>query len=296
MKRSQPFGSGTRIRLPSWFKIRLRTNATYARISGLLQSQNLHTVCRSAACPNQTECWNSGIATFLILGDVCSRTCGFCGVRKGVPAGADREEPVRVAKAAAGMGLRYAVVTSVTRDDLDDGGSGLFAETIHAIRSHATGCSVEVLIPDFRGSAAALRTVADAHPDVLNHNLETVPSLYARVRPQAVYSRSLELLERARSYGLTTKSGIMLGLGESRDEVNGAMRDLRSAGCAILTIGQYLRPGRNNLPVARYYHPDEFAEMKRSALEMGFVHVAAGPQVRSSYHAGELQAGSGVSR
>ena len=242
-------------------------------------------MCQSAACPNRTECWNAGTATFMILGNVCSRGCRFCNVTKGIPEGLDAEEPDRVAKAVAALRLKYAVVTSVTRDDLEDGGARVFAATIDAIRTKSPGCRVEVLIPDFQGSESSLRTVLDANPDVFGHNMETVPSLYSRVRPQADYRRSLEVLSRAETFGAVTKSGLMLGLGESLDEVRRVMGDLHNIGCTILTLGQYLQPSRKYLPVEKYYHLDEFVELRNHALTMGFLNVVAGPLVRSSYHA-----------
>lgn len=274
-------------RLPPWFKIRLTTGENTAKVRGLVSNHKLHTVCESAACPNRTECWNAGTATFMILGDVCTRLCGFCNVRKGPPSGTDTGEPERVAVAVKSLGLAYAVVTSVTRDDLPDGGAALFAQTIRAIRREAPGCRVEVLIPDFQGSEASLMTVLEQRPDVLNHNLETVQSQYSRVRPRADYARSLELLSKSGKHGAPTKSGIMLGLGERAEELMQALRDLREAGCSILTLGQYLRPGMNNLPVEKYYHPDEFRQLREQALSLGFRHVASGPLVRSSYHAEE---------
>ena len=273
-------------RLPAWFRIRLSTTQKWNRIRNAVDSRNLHTVCRSASCPNKTECWNAGTATFMILGDICSRSCGFCSVPKGIPANADHDEPRRIAEAIADLGLTYAVITSVTRDDLPDGGAGVFAATIRAVRSRVPGCGIEVLVPDFQGSHAALQTVLAALPDVLNHNLETIPSLYARVRPQADYRRSLSLLQQAAACGAMTKSGLMLGLGEGREELIATLHDLRAVGCSILTLGQYLRPGRHHLPVEHYYHADEFRELRQLALNIGFRHVAAGPRVRSSYHAG----------
>ena len=273
-------------RLPPWFKIRLTTSDRQSIVRGLIKDNKLHTVCRSAGCPNQTECWNAGTATFMILGDICTRGCGFCNVPKGVPEGLDTDEPNRVADAVSMLKLNYVVITSVTRDDLPDGGASLFAETITAVRSKVHDCRVEVLIPDFQGSGTSLKSVLAAKPDVLNHNLETVPSLYPRVRPQADYRRSLEVLSRAATHGAVTKTGLMLGLGEGIDEILAVMNDLRQIGC-ILTLGQYLQPGRRHLPVEKYYHPDEFAELRDRALAMGFRHVVAGPLVRSSYHAGK---------
>lgn len=272
-------------RLPDWFKVRLSTNGQYAEVHGRVRKGNLHTVCESAACPNRNECWNAGTAAFLILGAVCTRGCGFCNISRGDPGAADSSEPGRVADAIAALGLSYAVVTSVTRDDLPDGGACLFAETISAIRRRSPQCRVEVLVPDFQGSSRSLATVLGAKPDVLNHNVETVPSLYPRVRPQADYDRSLRLLAAAKEQGCTTKSGLMLGLGEAMSEVRSVLRDLRSSGCDLLTVGQYLRPHDRALPVTAYYHPDEFAALRAEALAMGFRGVSAGPRVRSSYHA-----------
>jgi lipoic acid synthetase len=278
-------------RLPPWFKIRLAANERLENVRNLIRENNLHTVCSSAACPNQTECWNAGTATFMILGNICTRNCRFCGVPKGSPQGLDLDEPDRVAHAVASLHLRYAVITSVTRDDLDDGGSSLFAATIGAIRTKAAGCRVEVLIPDFKGSEISLGTVLDASPEVLNHNIETVPALYPAVRPQADYQRSLALLASSHAHGALTKSGLMLGLGESIDEVRAVMHDLRKVECSILTLGQYLQPGKYHLPVEKYYHPDEFASLRDEARAMGFLHVSAGPLVRSSHHADQHGAG-----
>jgi lipoic acid synthetase len=280
-------------RLPTWFKIRLTTTKNSSSVRNVLESKKLHTVCSSAGCPNRSECWNAGTATFMILGNICSRTCAFCAVPKGRPRNVDRDEPNRVAEAVFALGLHYAVITSVTRDDLPDGGAELFAATIRTIRCRQPDCGIEVLIPDFQGCKASLDTVLAAGPDVLNHNMETVPSLYAQVRPQAEYKRSLELLARAASGGAVTKSGLMLGLGEGTDELLSVFRDLRVAGCRILTLGQYLRPGRSRRPVHKYYHPDEFGELRRQALSLGFDRVVSGPLVRSSYHAAEHAAGEG---
>jgi lipoyl synthase len=272
-------------RLPPWLKIRLKTSENSAKVRGLVDINKLHTVCESAACPNRTECWNTGTATFMILGNVCTRNCGFCNVPKGLPEGLDRDEPNRIARAISALNLRYAVITSVTRDDLPDGGAEIFADTIRAIRDASPGCRVEVLIPDFQGSETSLRKVLDAGPDVLNHNLETVPSLYSRVRPQANYERSLEVLTHARDLGAISKTGLMLGLGEGIDEIMSVLHDVRQAGCSIVTFGQYLQPGKRHLPVKKYYHPDEFGDLRERALSIGFSHVVAGPLVRSSYHA-----------
>jgi lipoyl synthase len=272
-------------RLPPWFKIRLSKNDRLENVRDLTRDNNLHTICSSASCPNQTECWNSGTAAFMILGNICTRNCRFCGVPKGSPRGLDLDEPNRVAQAVASLRLKYVVITSVTRDDLEDGGSCLFAETIRAIRTKTAACRVEVLIPDFRGSENSLRTVLDASPAVLNHNIETVPALYPIVRPQADYQRSLALLASAHAYGSPTKSGLMLGLGESIQEIREVMRDLRSIHCSFLTLGQYLRPSKKHLPVEKYYHPDEFVKLRDEARALGFQYVAAAPLVRSSYHA-----------
>jgi len=274
-------------RLPPWFKIKLTTGDGFKNVQNQVHSNKLHTVCQSAACPNQNECWNAGTATFMIMGNVCTRGCRFCNVPKGIPSGLDREEPERVARAVAELKLNYAVITSVTRDDLPDGGAEIFAATIKAIRTTSPDCRVEVLIPDFQGSADSLKTVLDASPDVLNHNLETVPSLYARVRPQAHYQRSLDLLSRARQFGAITKTGLMLGLGEGTDEVSSVMHDLRGVDCRILTLGQYLQPGKDHLPVEKYYSPDEFASFREEAMSLGFKRIVAGPLVRSSYHAND---------
>ncbi|MGA9115199.1 MAG: lipoyl synthase [Bacteroidota bacterium] len=270
---------------PPWLKVRLPSGENYARLTSLMERKGLHTVCREARCPNMGECWDSGTATFMILGDVCTRSCGFCAVKTGRPGEVDAEEPRRVAEAVRLMGVRYAVVTSVTRDDLPDGGAGLFAKTIGEIRRLNPGVRIEVLIPDFRGSEAALETVAAARPDVLNHNVETVPRLYPSVRPRARYERSLEVLAMASRRGMAAKSGLMLGLGETREEVVDVLRDLRGAGCSLVTLGQYLQPTKAHLPVERFLSPGEFRALGETALEMGFAHAASGPLVRSSYHA-----------
>jgi len=283
-------------RRPSWLKVRMPTGGQFAEVRRLVAQHHLHTVCESARCPNVGHCWARRTATFMILGDVCTRNCRFCAVKTGKPTAVDLDEPRRVAEAVKTLNLRYAVITSVTRDDLEDGGALIFAETIRQIRTAVPGCQVEVLIPDFKGSAAALRTVLGAKPDVLNHNLETVPRLYRQVRPQANYTRSLQVLERARRAGFTTKSGLMLGLGETLDEVREVMRDLRSVGCQILTLGQYLQPTREHLPVARFVSPQEFDALRDYGLAIGFQHVASGPLVRSSFHADEQAAEAGVSR
>lgn len=258
-----------------------------------MRTNDLHTVCESARCPNMGECWEHRTATFMILGNICTRSCGFCAVPSGKPIGApDPNEPARVAEAAEKMGLRYVVVTSVDRDDQRDGGAAIFARTVQAIHERVPGCKVEVLIPDFRGNWDALATVIDAGPEVLDHNMETVPRLYRRVRKGSVYERSLELLRRSKEMApaMPTKTGMMLGLGEEREEVLGAMQEIVRQGVDILTLGQYLQPTHEHLPVVRFVHPDEFAEYKRLGEEMGFKHVEAGPLVRSSYHAFEQEA------
>jgi lipoic acid synthetase len=270
---------------PEWLKVRLASGEKYAHVKGLVTGHRLHTVCEEARCPNMGECWDAGTATFMILGDVCTRSCGFCAVKTGRPEFLDRDEPARVAEAIKTMGVRHAVVTSVNRDELADGGAEIFAETIRLSRACNPGLTVEVLIPDFRGDEAALRTVVDARPDILNHNTETVPRLYPTVRPQAKYARTLELLDRAKRWGMATKSGMMLGLGESTAEILEVMGDLRRVECDILTLGQYLQPTKGHLPVDRYVHPDEFRMLKERGLEMRFRHVESAPLVRSSYHA-----------
>jgi lipoic acid synthetase len=274
---------------PEWLKVRAPGSLTYRRLKQLIGTLHLNTVCEEAHCPNIGECWHHGTATFMILGDVCTRACGYCAVQHGRPAGLDRDEPVRVANAAHALGLRYVVITSVDRDDLKDGGSSIFADTIRLIHERTPRCRVEVLIPDFKGDETALQTVLDAGPDILNHNTETVPRLYRMARPGGRYDRTLELLDRARRYApsIPTKSGLMVGLGEEWDEVVATLADLRGVGCEILTLGQYLSPSASHLPVARYYHPDEFEMLKSIALNMGFGHVESGPLVRSSYHAHE---------
>jgi len=274
---------------PDWLKVRAPGSANYLRLKELMRERRLHTVCEEARCPNIGECWHHGTATFMILGDVCTRACAYCAVAHGRPHEVDRAEPARVAGAIEAMGLRHAVITSVDRDDLADGGASLFAETIRQTRARAPGCRIEVLIPDFQGVERSLLTVLDAGPDVLNHNVETVPRLYRMARSGGRYPRSLELLDRARRHlpGIPTKTGLMVGLSEERDELVAVFDDLRGVGVSILTIGQYLRPTPAHAPTVRYYHPDEFAELKRLALARGFAHVESGPLVRSSYHAHE---------
>jgi lipoic acid synthetase len=274
---------------PEWLKVRAPGSENYLRLKGIMRDLKLNTVCEDAHCPNIGECWHHGTATFMILGDVCTRACAYCAVKHGRPDPLDLDEPVRVAEAVQAMALKYAVVTSVDRDDLPDGGASIFAGTIREIKARVPDCRVEVLIPDFKGEAGPLRTVLAARPDILNHNTETVPRLYRMARSGGKYSRCLELLERATTIApdIPTKTGLMVGLGEEQDELVQVFRDLRKVGVAILTIGQYLRPSVDHAPMTRYYHPDEFAELKRLALGLGFVHVEAGPLVRSSYHAHE---------
>lgn len=272
-------------RLPPWFKVPLSTSARFNRVRNRISEGGLHTVCQSAACPNRNECWNAGTATFLILGEVCTRGCGFCNIPRGRPDAPDPREPERVARAVAALGLSYAVVTSVTRDDLPDGGARMFSDTIRAIRKASPQCGIEVLIPDLQGSVDALDLILTAMPDVLNHNIETVPALYDRVRPQADYGRSLRVLAHAYDRGFITKSGIMVGLGEKHSDVLDVIADLKRVGCNTLTIGQYLRPGRRNLRVQYYYEPEEFERLAIQCREMGITQVAAGPRVRSSYRA-----------
>ncbi|MGA2285725.1 MAG: lipoyl synthase [Dehalococcoidia bacterium] len=274
-------------RLPPWLKVRAPGSEGYLRVKGLLRRATLHTVCEEAACPNIGECFQAGTATFLILGDVCTRACRFCAIRSGRPQPVDPEEALRVAETVALLGLRHAVITSVTRDDLPDGGASTFAEAIRQVRRLSASTAIEVLIPDLRGDWQALATITAAGPDILNHNVESVPRLYRRVRPQAVYERSLALLRQAKEQrpDMLTKSGLMLGLGEEPSEIRQAFLDLRAAGCDILTLGQYLRPGARHLPVARFYPPEEFERFGREAQALGFRHVESGPLVRSSYRA-----------
>ena len=284
--RPEPAPAGAK---PGWLRVRAPGSAGYRRLKRLVHEQGLHTVCEEANCPNIGECWHHGTATFMILGSVCTRACAYCNVEHGRPGPVDPGEPARVAEAVRTLDLDHAVITSVDRDDLADGGAGIFADTVTAIRSLSPDCRVETLVPDFGGSAAALDAVLAAGPDVLNHNLETVRGQYRRARPGGGYDRALRLLEHARRHrpAVATKSGIMVGLGETWDELLAALADLRQAGCDIVTIGQYLRPSPAHLPVARYYHPDEFAALDRAAAALGFGHVESGPLVRSSYHAHE---------
>jgi lipoic acid synthetase len=275
---------------PEWLKVRIPGNESYFRLKSLVSAQKLHTVCEGARCPNIGECWGAGTATFMILGDICTRACRFCAVKTGLPPEYDADEPRRVAEAIRNLNLKYAVVTSVDRDDLEDGGAAVFAETIRRTREACPGIRIEVLIPDFRGSIPALRTVAEAGPDVLAHNVETVPRLYRTARSGSDYRRSLDHLRNAKGFGfpLTTKSSLMLGLGETRDEIYQVLRDLRAAAVDIVTLGQYLQPTRDHLPVEQFYAPEEFAAFRDHAYGLGFRHVASGPLVRSSYRAEQL--------
>jgi lipoic acid synthetase len=274
---------------PDWLKVRAPGSPGYQRLKGLMRDLGLHTVCEEANCPNIGECWHHGTATFMILGSTCTRSCGYCNVVHGTPHRPDAEEPMKVASAIHALGLDYVVVTSVDRDDLPDLGASHFARTILETRARIPSCRLEVLIPDFQGDEAALRTVLDARPDVLNHNIETVPRLYRIARPGGRYQRALDVLRRSSAIApsIPTKSGLMVGLGEEWTEVVQTLRDLRNAGVSIVTIGQYLRPSAANLPMVRYYSPDEFAELKRVGIDLGFGHVESGPLVRSSYHAHE---------
>jgi len=278
-----------KLQKPDWLRIKLTTGGNYSEIKDMMRSKTLHTVCEEARCPNIYECWSNRTATFMILGDICTRACRFCAVNTGMPTELDLQEPERVAEAAEQMDLRHCVVTSVARDDLADGGASIFAATIRAIRKRLPFCRVEVLIPDFQGNWDALQLVMDANPDILNHNIETVRRLSDRVRAKAKYERSLELLKRAKEMKpkIPTKSSIMLGVGERLDEVLEAMDDLRAVDCNILTLGQYLQPTPKHMKIDRYVHPDEFAQLKQEGLKRGFRHVESGPLVRSSYHAHE---------
>jgi lipoic acid synthetase len=286
------------LRKPDWLKVRCGAGPAYARIDRLHREAGLHSVCRSAACPNQGECWSRGMATFMILGDCCTRDCAFCNIRHDAPAILDPAEPQRVATAIAELELRHAVITSVTRDDLADGGAAVFAELTRRLRTQAPGCCIELLIPDLGGRREALATLLQAPPEVLGHNLETVPRLYSQVRPQADYQRSLRLLAAAREVApqLLTKSGLMLGMGETPEEVLTVCAELRSAGVSLLTFGQYLAPSRRHYPVQRFVPPEEFVALRQAALQLGFTHVAAGPLVRSSYHADQAFAAASQAR
>ena len=274
-----------RPRLPSWFKVTAKTGPDYLELKQTMERLKLHTICEEARCPNRWECWNARTATFLILGDICTRRCHYCSVETGRPHAVDQNEPSRVAEAVQALGLRHAVITSVNRDELPDGGASVFAESIRQTRRMSPTCTIEVLIPDFEGNAEALATVCAEKPEVLNHNIETVRRLFPSIRPQGKYQRSIDLLAKAKQLGMKTKSGLILGMGETIDEAREVMRDLRSVDCDIITIGQYLQPTREHLPVARFYDYSEFTLLKEEGLAMGFAHVESGPLVRSSYHA-----------
>jgi lipoyl synthase len=286
--------SETRLRLPEWIKVSLPRNSSFGKTQRAIKDLGLHTVCTSARCPNIFECFSKGTGTFLIMGERCTRTCAFCNIGAGIPEPLQEDEPARIARAVGILELSHVVITSVTRDDLQDGGAAHFAATIGEIRKRLPGVKVEVLIPDFQGSSDALRRVVDAGPDVLNHNLETVPRLYPNIRPQALYQGSLELLSRAKSMGqLRTKSGLMVGLGEKKREVREVLKDLSRVSCDMVTIGQYLRPSKKHAEVVKYVHPDEFRIFDRIGKELGIPHMFCGPLVRSSYHAEELSGLSG---
>jgi lipoic acid synthetase len=293
-----PENAGPGGRRPEWLKVRLGAGDTYAGLRSLIREERLHTVCEEARCPNQGECWTLGTATFMILGRVCTRNCGFCAIETGRPPETDYDEPRRVAEAVARMGVKHAVLTAVARDDLADGGAGIFADTIRAVREVSPGTSVEVLISDLNGRETDIRTVVEARPEILNHNVETVPRLQKAVRRRARWDRSVSVLTIGRQaaadigHPMVTKTGMMLGLGETWDEVVEAMGLIHDAGIEVLTLGQYLRPSRNHLPLQRYYTPAEFMALRRIGLEMGFSHVQSGPLVRSSYHAAEQVPGS----
>ena len=272
-------------RLPPWFKVEAKTGPDYLDVKQTMDRLKLHTICEEARCPNRWECWNARTATFLILGDICTRRCHYCSVETGRPLAIDHEEPRRVAEAIQALSLRHAVITSVNRDELEDGGAAVFAETIRQTRTLTPGCTIEVLIPDFEGNEAALAMVCAEKPEILNHNIETVRRLFPAIRPQGKYQRSIELLGKAKGLGMRTKSGLILGMGETLDEAREVMRDLRSVGCDIMTIGQYLQPTRAHLPVAHFYDPGDFAMLKEEGSALGFSHVESGPLVRSSYHA-----------
>lgn len=277
----------TKERKPDWLKIKLTTGENFKELKSMMRSKTLHTVCEEAKCPNIHECWANRTATFMILGDICTRACRFCAVKTGLPTELDLQEPERVAEAAESMGLKHCVITSVARDDLKDGGATIFAESIKAVRNRMPLCSVEVLIPDFMGDESSLQIVMDAKPDILNHNMETVERMSDRVRSKAKYERSLELLARAKKMNpnIPTKSSIMVGVGEEWDEILKTMDDLRAVDCDIMTIGQYLQPTPNHLMVKQYYTPEQFALLKEEGMKRGFSHVESGPLVRSSYHA-----------
>ncbi|HEY6085783.1 MAG TPA: lipoyl synthase [Nitrospira sp.] len=283
----RPSSAVSRDRLPPWLKVEAKTGSNYLDIKQTTERLKLHTICEEARCPNRWECWNARTATFLILGDICTRRCRYCSVETGRPLPIDHEEAQRIAEAVHALALRHAVVTSVNRDELADGGAAVFVETIRQIRRLNPECTIEVLIPDFCGDPIALAKVCDEKPDILNHNIETVRRLFPSIRAQGKYERSIELLRQARQQGMTTKSGLILGMGETWQEVREVLQDLRAVDCTMVTIGQYLRPTTNHLAVSHYYQPSEFAALKEEGLVMGFAHIESGPFVRSSYHAGE---------
>jgi lipoic acid synthetase len=272
---------------PDWLKIQFTVNENFSELRDIVNNNSLHTVCQEARCPNQSECWGKGTATLMILGDICTRSCGFCAVKTGRPPNYDRDEPYRVAEAVCKMNLNHVVLTSVNRDELPDQGAEVWAETIREIRKACPATSIEVLIPDFRGEYEPLKMVIDVSPEILSHNIETIPELYRRVRPQAKYERSLRVLEKSKQEGMTTKSGIMVGLGETFDQVLEVLKEGREVGLDIFNIGQYLQPTKRHLPVERFVHPSEFAEYKKFGMSIGYKHVESGPLVRSSYHAEE---------
>jgi lipoic acid synthetase len=280
----------SRDRKPDWLKVKLPTGKRYQDTKDIVSQNNLHTVCESAACPNRGECWNLGTATFMILGNVCTRSCGFCNVQTGKPTELDLDEPRRIAEAVKRMGLEYVVITSVNRDELKDGGAAVWSETIKSIKNLNKAIKVEVLIPDFNGNWTALNMVLAAEPDIVNHNIETVPRLYRQVRPQAKFEQSLQLLKIAKEQGFTTKSGLMIGLGETKQEVTDVLKRWYEVGCSIITIGQYMQPTKDHLPVVKFFEPTEFDYYRDLGKNMGFLTVFSGPLVRSSYHAAE-QAG-----
>jgi lipoic acid synthetase len=280
------------LRKPEWLKVRLPNSSEFKQVKGIVEGYGLHTVCREARCPNMTECFHAGTATFLILGDICTRNCRYCHVRHGMPEPPDAGEPERLVRAAKALGLKYAVVTSVTRDDLADGGAEIFARTIELFREELPGCGIEVLIPDFQGNEAALNRIAAARPDVINHNIEVVRSLFPSLRPQGSYTRSLELLRRVHEAGIESKSGLMIGFGELHEEILETLRDLRTVDCRSLTVGQYQQPSFDRVPVRKYYTPAEFDRIGEAALDLGFRSVQSGPLVRSSYRAADFFSGS----
>lgn len=279
----------TQRKLPQWLKVRVPGGANYKNLQNLLRREGLHTVCEEAHCPNIGECWNLGTATFMILGDTCTRACRYCAVKTGTPIGLDLQEPIRLGETVQNLNLNYVVITSVNRDDLPDGGAFIFAQCIHQIRRRLPNCKIEVLTPDFEGNWNALKEVINASPDTFNHNIETVERVFHRVRPKGNYITSLEVLKKAKMFddSMVTKSGLMVGLGETWDEITQTLRDLRSVDCDLLTIGQYLRPSKNHAPLMKWYTPGEFLHLKTVGEDLGFSHVASGPLVRSSYHADE---------